>query len=272
MRARKRFGQHFLLPVWAERLVAALAPHPDDTFLEIGPGQGAITIPLARRVRQVVALEIDRDLVEWLAPQLPANATLVAGDVLHAPLASVLPEGVTPAGVRVVGNLPYNIATPILFRLLDLHRNGHTFRDATVMLQREVADRIAARPGSKAYGALSIAVQMDADVTGLLSLPPGAFRPAPEVHSSVIRLAFRPAAVDLADRQVFDGMVRAIFMHRRKTLANALKAPAHALGLDPGDVLRAAGVAPGRRPETLDLPELAAIANHLAAGHPPSVV
>jgi 16S rRNA (adenine1518-N6/adenine1519-N6)-dimethyltransferase len=159
-----------------------------------------------------------------------------------------------------------------VFRLLELHRDARAFRDATIMLQREVADRIAARPGSKVYGVLSIAVQMEADVTGLLSLPPGAFRPAPEVFSSVVRLTFRPPAVDLADRQVFDGMVRAVFTHRRKTLANALKGPAHALGLEPADVLRAAGVAPGRRPETLDLPELAAIANHLAAGRSPSVV
>ncbi len=272
MRARKRFGQHFLLPEWAERLVAALAPQPDETFLEIGPGRGALTMPLARRVRRVVALEIDRDLVEWLGPRLPANTTLVEGDVLHAPLTSLLPEGVAPADVRVVGNLPYNISTPILFRLLELHRDTHAFRDATIMLQREVADRIAARPGSKAYGVLSIAVQLEADVTGLLSLPPGAFRPAPEVHSSVVRLTFRPPAADLANRQVFDGMVRAVFTHRRKTLANALKGPAHALGMEPGDVLRAAGVAPGRRPETLSLPELAAIANHLAAGGSPSVV
>lgn len=272
MRARKRFGQHFLLPVWAERVVAALAPSPDDTFLEIGPGRGALTIPLAHHVRRVVALEIDRDLVEWLGPQLPHNAVLVAGDVLHAPLASLLPEGVAPADVRVVGNLPYNISTPILFRLLDLHRNTRAFRDATIMLQREVADRIAARPGSKTYGVLSIAVQMDADVTALLSLPPGAFRPAPEVHSSVIRLTFRPPAVALSDRQAFDGMVRAVFTHRRKTLANALKGPAHARGLEPVNVLRAAGVDPGRRPETLDLADLAAIANHLATGPLPSVV
>ena len=272
MRARRRFGQHFLEPAWARRLVAALAPDPTDVFVEVGPGRGALTIPLAAAVRRVVAVELDRDLVTWLEPRLPSNATLVSGDVLQTPLTVLLPADVDPGAARMVGNLPYNISTPILFRLLEWRRTADAFRDATVMLQREVAERIAARPGTKAYGVLSVAIQMEASVTPLLALPPGAFRPAPDVSSSVVRLDFHPPAVAVDDRVAFDRVVKGVFMHRRKTLANALKAAADGRDLDTPAVLRSAGIDPGRRPETLTLGEFAALANRITAARQAPVV
>ena len=272
MRPRKRFGQHFLEAAWAQRLVAAIEPSAGDHFLEIGPGRGALTLPLARAARSVVAVEVDRDLVGWLRPRLPGNATVVEGDVLETPLADLLPAGLPPGGARVVGNLPYYISTPILFRLLEIQRASAPFLDACLMLQREVADRIAARPGTKAYGVLTVAVQLESDVSQILALPPGAFRPAPAVSSAVVRLRFRPPAVAVGDRAAFDALVRAIFAKRRKTLANSLRPFASGLGLDTAGLLAATGIDPGRRPETLGLEELAALASRLPARGPASVV
>jgi 16S rRNA (adenine1518-N6/adenine1519-N6)-dimethyltransferase len=265
MRARKRFGQHYLDATWAERLVAAMRLDPDDLIVEIGPGRGALTFPLARAVRRIMAIELDRDLVAWLLPRLPAHVRLVEGDVLDTPFDVLAPPGTPPGTARVVGNLPYNISTPILFRLLAMHLATGRLRDATVMLQREVADRLVAAPGSKTYGILSISLQLDADVSMLLTLPPGAFRPVPQVSSAVVRLSFRAPAVEVHDRGVFDAMVRSIFAQRRKTVGNALKSLATARGTDAASVLRLAGIDPARRPETLHLEELAALAGQLAA-------
>lgn len=258
MRARKRYGQHFLQPEWAAKLVAAIDPQPGDRFLEIGPGPGALTLRLAPRVEQLTAVEVDRDMVALLRPQVPANVTLVEGDVLEADLDALLAGD---GGTRVAGNLPYNISSPILFRLLDAHLRSGSVRDATLMLQREVADRLEAAPGTKDYGVLSIAVQLHADVRRLLSLPPGAFRPAPKVHSTVLRLSFRAPAVSLEDPAVFDSMVRSMFTQRRKTLSNALRPFAATRGADAAAALAAAGIDPTRRPETLQLEELARLAD-----------
>ena len=260
-RAKKRLGQHFLQPEWAEKLVAAIGPEPDDRVLEIGPGPGALTLRLAPRVAHVTAVEVDREMVRQLRPALPPNVTLIEADFLDLPLDTFL----DPPPVRVVGNLPYNISTPILFRLLDAHVRLGSIRDATLMLQREVAERLDARPGSKDYGVLSISVQLQAGVRRLLSLPPGAFRPQPKVHSSVIRLAFRPPAVPLSDPRIFDAMVRSMFTQRRKTLGNALRAFAESHEADPAAALRHAGIEPTRRPETLHLDELARLADFFAS-------
>lgn len=265
--ARKRFGQHFLEAAWADKLVAAIEPHPGDQFLEIGPGPGALTLRLAPLVAHVTAIEIDRDLIAALAPKLPANVSLRQADVLSVDLATVMPSG----PVRVAGNLPYNIASPILFRLLEEYRRtrspadgaavrGGTLIDATLMVQREVADRITAGPGFRDYGALSIGVQTYADVRRVLTLPPGAFRPPPKVHSAVVRLTFRPPRERILDEGVFDRMVRSIFTQRRKTLANALASFASTRGTDPRAALAEAGIDPRRRAETLDLAELARLA------------
>lgn len=255
MRALKRFGQHFLEPAWADKLIAAIDPHPDDHFLEIGPGPGALTRRLAPRVAHLTAIEIDPVMVSELTPKLPANVTLVHADFLEADLSSL---GDGP--LRVAGNLPYNVSSPILFRLLDLHRTRGGLRDATLMVQREVAERIEAKPGGGDYGVLAVLVQVDADVKRVLTLPPGAFRPAPKVHSAVVSLRFRPPAVDTVDRGGFEAMVRSMFTQRRKTLSNALRPFAVSRGRDAADALRAADIDPRRRPETLQLTEFARLA------------
>jgi 16S rRNA (adenine1518-N6/adenine1519-N6)-dimethyltransferase len=254
-RARKRFGQHFLEPAWVARLVDAVAPSPDDTFIEIGPGRGALTLPLAERAGRVIAVEIDRDLAATLAPRLPANVRLVQGDFLDLELGAVIRGEATP--VRVIGNLPYNVASPILFRLLKAADGGRLIRDGTLMLQREVVDRLVAQPGGADYGAMSIQVRLLADVERVLSLPPGAFRPPPKVHSAVVRLCFRPARVEVGTLEVFERVVRGLFLQRRKTLANALKPVAASFGRSPAVILQQTRLDGGRRPETLSLDDVA---------------
>lgn len=260
-KAKKRYGQHFLRPEWADKLVAAIEPKHSDRFLEIGPGPGALTLRLAPHVAHLTAVEVDPEMVALLGPQLPANVTLIEDDFLETPTAQLLP----PSGrLRVAGNLPYNVSSPILFRLLDAHRTTGRLVDATLMLQREVAERIEARPGTKVFGVLSIFVQLHADVRRLLALPPGAFRPTPKVHSSLLRLSFRPPAVSLSDEPLFEAMVRSMFTQRRKTLSNALRPFAVIRGSDSGAALREAGIDPSRRPETLQLDELARLAEFFA--------
>jgi len=254
-RARKRFGQHFLEPAWVARLIAAVAPNSNETFIEIGPGRGALTTPLAERAGKVIAVELDRDLAATLAPRVPQNVRLVQANFLDVDLPQLL-QGEHPP-VRVVGNLPYNVASPILFRLLDTADEGRLLRDATLMVQREVADRIVAAPGGGDYGAMSIQVQLVADVERVLSLPPGAFRPPPKVHSAVVQLRFRSPRVDVGSREVFERVVRGLFLQRRKTLANALKPVAASFGHSSLDVLQKAGLDGGRRPETLSLEDIA---------------
>ena len=282
MRTRKRFGQHFLESAWADKVVAAIAPQPADRFVEIGPGPGALTFRLAPRVAHLTAIEVDRDIAEELRPKLPGNVDLVVADVLEVDL---LAQAEGP--FRVAGNLPYNISTPILFRLIGCSRpaqawlppsggslpaeagshgtkGGPAILDATLMVQREVADRLEAVPGTRDYGVLSISVQLHAEVRRVLTLPPGAFRPPPRVHSAVVRLTFRPPTVAIGDERQFEAMVRSMFTQRRKTLANALAAFAEGRGQRAADVLRAAGIDPRRRPERLTLEELALLAARFA--------
>ena len=258
MRARRRFGQHFLEPVWAAKVLAAIAPDPQDTFLEIGPGRGALTGQLASRARQLVAVEIDRDLAASLTKRLPANVRIVTGDVLEVDLSGALPPD---AGrVRVAGNLPYNVSSPILRRLFALHEADGRVTDATLMLQREVADRIAARPGTREYGVLTVAAARHARVERLLELPPGAFRPVPKVHSALVRLVFRRDDEVMAIPERLDALVRAVFAQRRKRLSNALRPFADATGVPAADALARAGIDPARRPETVSLEEFIRLA------------
>jgi 16S rRNA (adenine1518-N6/adenine1519-N6)-dimethyltransferase len=259
---RKRFGQHFLEPVWGDKVVEAIAPSRDDVFLEIGPGLGILTLKLAPKVAQLIAIEIDRDLIASLTPKLPSNAMIVAGDVLDLDIDAALPAAGTP--IRVAGNLPYNISSPILFRLLELE-SRRRIKDATLMLQREVADRMVAKPGSAEFGVLSVLTQWRADVVRLLAIPPGAFRPPPDVRSALIRVTFRPPVFELRDAALFEQMVRSMFTQRRKTLANALGAFASAHGVDVTRALADAGVDPRRRPETLEVIETARLADIFAA-------
>ena len=261
VRAKKRYGQHFLESAWADKLVAAIAPAREDRFLEIGPGPGALTLRLAVRTATIVAIEVDPEMVAVLRPKVPANVTLVEHDVLEADLGSLV--GDTPT--RVAGNLPYNVASPILFKLLAAYTAGVPLRDATLMLQREVAERLEASPGTKDYGLLSIFVQRQAVVRRVLTLPPGAFRPPPKVTSAVVRLEFRPSPVTIRDEEVFAGLVRSIFTRRRKTLNNALAPFAGERGVSAHDVIRAAGIDGTRRPETLQLAELARLADYFVS-------
>ncbi len=261
MKARKRFGQHFLEAPWAVRLVNAIAPRADETFLEIGPGRGAITRLLAERAARVVVVELDRDLAQELEAAAIPRVTVVQADFLSADIAALN----LPHGTRVAGNLPYNVATPILFRLLESTRGRGTYRDATLMLQAEVVDRMTASPGGKTYGPLTVAVGVDALVTRLLTLPPGAFRPPPKVTSAVVRLEFPvpPPYPDLPD--AFAPMIRSIFTMRRKTIGNALGPAAETAGVTAAAVLAAVGVDARRRPETLPVPTLIDLARALTA-------
>jgi 16S rRNA (adenine1518-N6/adenine1519-N6)-dimethyltransferase len=260
--------------------MAAIAPASTDRFVEIGPGQGVLTTRLAARAATVTAIEIDRDLAAQLRRTMPPHVEVVTADVLDVDLAAYAAGG----PLRVAGNLPYNISSPILFKLLafagstgpglrdaalrdagpersglrdasagraDL--SGPPIADATLMLQREVADRLIARPGTKDYGVLTIFTAARAEVTRLLTLPPGAFRPAPKVHSAVVRLTFVPPRVPVELEATFERMVRTMFTQRRKTVGNALRPFAEALGRDSLSALSAAGIDAGVRPETLGL-------------------
>jgi 16S rRNA (adenine1518-N6/adenine1519-N6)-dimethyltransferase len=263
VRARRRFGQHFLEDVWVRKVVAAVAPQADDVILEIGPGAGALTMPMAASARLVIGIELDRDLAADLPTVAPPNVRVVPGDILDIHFADVLPPPAEAKRIRVVGNLPYNISSPILFRLLALHAEDGRISDATVMLQKEVADRLVAAPGTRDYGVLTVLLGRRARMTHLLTLPPGAFRPPPKVTSAVVRLDFLPDADVIAAAPNFDAMVRALFTRRRKTLGNALAAYAGVRGAATAQLLTGIGIDPRRRPETLTIAEFAMIAARL---------
>lgn len=239
------------------RLVDAIAPKPGDAFLEIGPGRGALTRALAPHVARLVCVEIDRDLASSLAASVPSHVRVVTGDVLATDIASLAGE-LGPAPLRVAGNLPYNISSPILFTLLRAAGEGRSISDATLMLQKEVAERLAARPGNRVYGSLTVQVARVADVEHLLDLPPGAFRPAPKVSSAVVRLRFRAALH--ADADVFERIVRGVFFHRRKTMLRALVPVADAMALSAADLLARAAIDPRLRPEQLSAEAFARLA------------
>jgi len=236
-------------------LIEAVQTEPADVFLEIGPGRGALTKPLADRVARIMAVEIDRDLAAALPSHVPDNVTVVQADFLKVDIAALLAAEQEP--VRAIGNLPYNVSSPILFTLLEAADQGKKIRDATLMLQKEVADRLVATPGSGDYGALAIQVALLADVERLLSLPPGAFRPPPKVRSAVVRLTFHPPSVDVGDPSMFERLVRGMFLQRRKTVLNALKPVARGLDISASDLVARADIDPGQRPETLTLDDLA---------------
>jgi 16S rRNA (adenine1518-N6/adenine1519-N6)-dimethyltransferase len=212
----RRLGQHFLRPASVERLLHVIDPAPEDVFLEIGPGRGALTFPLAQRCRRLVAVELDRALAAQLRGRVPAHVEIVDGDALAVDLAALVPPG-----GRVVGNLPYYVSSPLLRRFLDL-RGG--VRDLHVMLQDEVARRVASPPGSKEYGILSVlyAVWTDTDIPA--RFPPGAFVPPPKVDSALLRARFRPEPrVEIPDLPAFEKFVQRAFHQRRRTLENNLE-------------------------------------------------
>ena len=261
---RKRFGQHFLESQWADKVAAAIDPGPTDSFIEIGPGPGILTVRLAARAAHVTAVEIDRDLACELQHALPPNVTLLTADFLDLTPAQ-LSSGQSPgSALRVAGNLPYNISSPILFRLLDL-QPLLLLRDATIMVQREVAERIVAEPGCAEYGVMSILVQHKAAATRVLKLPPGAFRPPPTVNSALVRLTFHEPQPRVADPALFERLVRSMFTKRRKMLLNALADFAATTTTAAEAALARAGIDSRRRPETLQLVEIARLADVFAS-------
>lgn len=253
VRARKRFGQHFLTSShFIERIVATVAPRPGETLVEIGPGRGAITEPLSKSGARLHAIEFDRDLVSWLETRFAgaANVSIVEADALRFDFGSF---GET---LRVVGNLPYNISTPLLFHLLEF---SDCVQDLHFMLQKEVVDRLAASPGTKAYGRLTIMLGCRMTAEPLFEVPPDAFTPPPKVTSAVVRLQPKaPADVAIGDAAVLSKLVARAFSQRRKTLRNALKGAA-----DPED-LDALGIDPTSRPETVPIEKWVALANRVA--------
>jgi 16S rRNA (adenine1518-N6/adenine1519-N6)-dimethyltransferase len=244
----RRLGQHFLRPPSVERLLRVIAPAPDDVFLEIGPGAGALTLPLAARCARVVAVEIDGPLAQRLRDRVPANVDIVTGDALAADLRALVPEG-----SRLAGNLPYSVSSPLLRRFLSLR--GHV-RDLHVMLQDEVARRVASPPGSKEYGILSVLYALWTDAEIPATFPPGAFAPAPKVASAVLRARFReqPRA-QVEDPEGFQGFLQTAFARRRKTLENNLEDSYPNLK----EHFRFLNLRGSRRAETLSVVEFAAI-------------
>ena len=250
---RKRFGQHFLTcPTTTDEIIAAIAPRPGDVIVEIGPGRGALTVLLAAPGVEIHAIELDRDLAASLRASFSgkANVTIHEADALE------FDYGVLGNDLRLAGNLPYNISTPLLFRLLEF---ADSIDDMHFMLQKEVVRRMAASPGSRDFGRLTVMLGCRLEVVPLFDVPPSAFDPPPKVVSSVVRL--RPLPVDtfdIRDATTLDRIVRQAFSMRRKTLRNALQ------GLASSEDLATVGIDPAKRPEDIAVPDWIALSNHLA--------
>ncbi len=249
----RRLGQHFLRPGAVERLLKVIAPAHDDVFLEIGAGAGALTLPLASRSARVVAIEIDGVLARRLQESAPPNVSIVEGDALKVELA-----GLVPQGSRAVGNLPYFISSPLLRRLLDLRDH---VRDVHVMLQEEVARRVASPPGSKEYGILSVLFAAFADVDVPLTFPPGSFLPPPKVGSALLRARFLPRPrIAVPDLAGLEKLIQRAFTRRRRTLENNLQDSYPNLKQH----LRLLNIEGSRRAETLSVGEFGALSRALA--------
>jgi len=248
--ARKRFGQNFLQdPNVIDNIVGSINPQPDDTLVEIGPGLGALTELMLARVNKLQVIELDRDLIPRLNVKFGASGklTIHQADALNFDYPSLLPSNNTEEKqLRIVGNLPYNISTPLIFKLLE---NAEHIQDMHFMLQKEVVDRLCANVGEKAYGRLSIMVQYDCQVEGLFVVGPGAFSPPPKVDSAIVRLSphTRSKKQTTTNRKLMGQIVTAAFNMRRKTIRNGLKDFASC------DQLEAVGINPGHRPETIAL-------------------
>jgi len=268
--ARKRFGQHFLSDESVvDAIVRAIDPQPGDCMVEIGPGLSALTAPLLDRLRRLIAVELDRDLAHRLRSQWPPDRlTVVEADALTVDFARLAHEAsgdVPPSGgdaghrsLRIVGNLPYNISTPLLFHLMPC---AHRVRDQHFMLQREVIDRMVARPGDSQYGRLSVMLQARYRMTHLFDVPPEAFDPPPKVMSSIVRM--RPLAPagwrQARDPALFGQVVSRVFEHRRKMIRGSLGGWTQRLDWD------ALEIAPTARPQELSVAQFLDLADALSA-------
>jgi len=250
---RKRFGQHFLHdPRIISKILAAVAPKPGDALVEVGPGLGAITLPLLQLAGELTAIELDRDVIPLLerAAATKGRLRIVQGDALDTALGPLAPSG---GKLRLVGNLPYNISTPLLFHFLD---EADRVQDMHFMLQKEVVQRMAAKPGGKEYGRLTVMLASRCKVEPLFNIGPGAFRPPPKVDSAFVRLTpYTNPPFPIVDHARYAALVTQAFSHRRKTLKNALA------GLVDEGMILTAGVDPKTRPETLSAADYARLSN-----------
>jgi 16S rRNA (adenine1518-N6/adenine1519-N6)-dimethyltransferase len=252
-RARKRFGQNFLHDSFViESIVDAINPQEGEALVEIGPGLAALTEPVCERVSHLTVVELDRDLAERLEqhPFLQQKLTVYRGDALKTDFHQFAPEG---KRLRVFGNLPYNISTPIIFHLLE---HLDVIDDMHFMLQKEVVDRLAAEPSTKTYGRLTVSVQQACAVEPVLNVPPGAFTPPPKVESAVVRLTpYQQPPHPVHCRKTLQKLCLVAFNQRRKTIRNNLKE------IISSEQLEALGIDPSARPETLTVADYCRLAN-----------
>jgi 16S rRNA (adenine1518-N6/adenine1519-N6)-dimethyltransferase len=233
---RKSWGQNFIFdPNMIDKIIRTMELRADDVFLEIGPGRGELTFPLAEQVASVIAVELDPQLVEYLKEMVPTNVQIVHADILD-----LKPDEHLPGIFRLYGSLPYYITTPILFRMLEFRGS---WTDAHFIIQREVAERMAAAPGGKEYGRLSVMLQACADIRKCFDIPAAVFRPKPKVDSTLVQLVPGENHGHIEDDDLFATVVRLAFGQRRKKLSNALKS------LEAGDVLVDLGLADVRAEE-----------------------
>ncbi len=263
-RARRRFGQNFLHDdAVILRIINAIAPRKGDNMVEIGPGQGALTTLLLNELGKMSAVELDRDLVPILKKNCASHGALTIHnvDALKFDFCSLTTAA---SSLRVVGNLPYNISTPLIFHLLT---QAHCIRDMYFMLQREVVERMAAMPGSKTYGRLSIMVQYHCEVENLFIVGPESFDPMPKIDSAIVRLTPRSEpAVKVNDETLFAKVVTQAFSQRRKTIRNTLKP------YMTGDEISSLEIDPSLRAEVLDLETFARLTNYIEKSQPPVAI
>jgi len=261
-RARKRFGQNFLHDSYIiSQIVAAIHPQPDQFLVEIGPGLGALTGPVLQQAGALTVIELDRDLAERLLqhPEFMHKLTLYQADALRFDFRRL--RGEDPRQLRIFGNLPYNISTPLMFHLFEYAEH---IQDMHFMLQKEVVQRLAAGPGSKAYGRLSVMAQYFCDIIPVLEVPPESFRPAPKVDSAVVRLVPKVRrSIEAVSLRWLNRICTEGFSQRRKTIRNCFKQ------LLSSDELQQLGLDPGLRPENLTLEQFVLLANRLAQYHGP---
>ena len=260
----KRFGQNFLVNEQVvETILDRAAPGAEETIVEFGVGLGSLTIPLARRVKRVIGIEIDSGIVKWHEEQntLPSNVTLLHEDLLESDFSRLAAESGGP--LKIIANLPYSISNPLLFKLIEEKEH---IQSAVLMLQKEVADRLVARPRTKEYGVLSVLLGSCATIKALLKVGPAQFHPRPKVDSMVVRIGFQPVPEGVADRQGFSpsllkALVKGAFQQRRKTIVNALSSAAVVTN-DKEAIsrhLQAAGIEPTRRADQVTVQEYIAL-------------
>ena len=268
----KRFGQNFLVNEQiVESILDRAAPGPDDTIIEFGVGLGSLTLPLARRVKRVIGIEIDSGIVRWHEEQniLPPHVTLLHEDLLKTDFSRLAVESGGP--IKIIANLPYSISNPLLFKLIEQKEHVES---AVLMLQKEVAERLVAGPRSKAYGVLSVLLGACASLEALLKVGPEQFHPRPKVDSMVVRIRFQPVPTAVRDLQGFSpallkALVKGAFQQRRKTIVNALASAA--VGTSDKEVivrhLLAAGIELNRRADQVTVREYIALSRAYEKTH-----